>query len=224
MTNENPEDSNPGGQAPVRVDIVSDVVCPWCIIGFKQLQQAQTETEIPLVVFWHPFELNPTMPEEGQDLFKHITEKYGSTREESEKARERLTTLGAELGFTFDYADDKRMVNSFRAHQLIHWASGQDKQHATKMALFEAYFSNGQDINDIDTLTTIAASIGLDPDDARTALTDGHLTEHVRQHLAFWTERGVTGVPTMVFNGRQALIGAQGTENYVTALSGMTTS
>ena len=208
-------------QGPIRVDIVSDVVCPWCIVGFKQLEKAQTETEIPLVVHWHPFELNPGMPAEGQNLFEHIEQKYGSTREASLKSRDNFKTLGNELGFTFNRADDMRMVNTFRAHQLIHWAAHHEKQHDMKMALFGAYFSNGENVDDPAILEKIATSIGLDASEALTALTDGRFADNVRKHEAFWTERGVTGVPTMVFDGRQALIGAQGVENYRTMLKRM---
>lgn len=206
---------------PVRIDIVSDVVCPWCIVGFKQLEKAQTETEIPVVVCWHPFELNPELPAEGQDLVEHVTEKYGSTREASLKARERLTTLGQELGFTLDYADDMRMRNTFRAHQAIHWAGSQGKQHAMKMALFEAYFSNGQNIDDPKVLADTAATVGLDPSEALDAVTKNRFADEVRKHEAFWIERGVTGVPAMVFDGKQALIGAQGVENYRSMLRRM---
>jgi len=210
MTSEGQEN----GQEAIRVDIVSDVVCPWCIVGFKQLEKAQTETEIPIVVHWHPFELNPGMPAEGQDLYEHITEKYGTDREASLKAREKFKTLGQELGFTFDYADDMRMVNTFRAHQAIHWAGSHGKQHAMKMALFEAYFSHRANVDDPAILGKIATAIGLNASEALAALTEGRFADKVREHAAFWTERGVTGVPTMLFDGRQALIGAQGVENY----------
>lgn len=214
-------ESQENGQGPIRVDVVSDVVCPWCIVGFKQLEKAQKETEIPLVVHWHPFELNPGMPAEGQDLFEHIEQKYGSTREASLKSREKFKTLGEELGFTFDYTDDMRMRNTFRAHQLIHWAGSQGKQHAMKMALFEAYFSNGKNVDDPAILEKIAAAIGLDASEALAVLDDGRFADGVRKHEAFWTERGVTGVPTMLFDGRQALIGAQGVENYRVMLQRM---
>lgn len=207
---------------PVRIDIVSDVVCPWCIIGYKQLEKAQAATGVPAVVYWHPFELNPAMPAEGQDLFEHITAKYGSTVEQSRKARERLTTLGAELGFAFDYADDMRMVNTFRAHQLLHWAGVEGRQHQLKMALFDAFFTERKDVNDPEVLIDAAAAAGLDRDQAGAVLADGRFAEQTRRHEAFWTSRGVDGVPTMVFDGKQALIGAQGIENYTAMLTSLT--
>lgn len=110
----------------LRIDIVSDVVCPWCIIGYKQLQQAlqSAPTDYDIDLHWQPFELNPQMPPEGQDMREHLAQKYGSTAEQSRGARERLTALGDSLGFHFDYSGDMRMVNTFRAHQLLHWAAG----------------------------------------------------------------------------------------------------
>lgn len=205
-------------QKPVRIDIVSDVVCPWCIIGYKQLEHAQLAANVPAVVFWHPFELNPNMPEEGQDLFEHVAEKYGSTLEKSREARSNLTELGATLGFAFDYADDMRMVNTFRAHQILHWAATKDQQHQMKMALFEAFFTRRMDVSDSEVLCDMAASQGLDRDEAERVLADARFADDVRQHETFWTSRGVQGVPAMVFNGRQALLGAQGIEAYKSML------
>lgn len=99
---------------PIRIDIVSDVVCPWCIIGYSQLAKAARETGIAIEVHWHPFELDPAIPEQGQNLREHIAEKYGTSPEDSERSRIRLTELGASLGFEFSYADDMRMRRKWR--------------------------------------------------------------------------------------------------------------
>ena len=203
---------------PIRIDIVSDVVCPWCIIGYKQLEHAQAETNVPAVVFWHPFELNPNMPEEGQNLFEHVAEKYGWMLDKSLEARSNLTEIGATLGFAFDYADDMRMVNTFRAHQILHWAATKDRQHQMKMALFEAVFTRRADVSNADVLCDMVASQGLDRNEAKAVLADARFADEVRQREAFWTSRGVQGVPAMVFNGRQALLGAQGIEAYKSML------
>ena len=126
----------------LEVDIVSDVVCPWCIIGYRQLQKAldMMPGEFAVDIRWHPFELNPGMPPEGQDVGEHLAQKYGTSPEQSQAARSRLTSLGDSLGFKFDYSPGMRMVNTFRAHQLLHWAAEQGLQTPLKLALFETFF------------------------------------------------------------------------------------
>ena len=202
----------------IQIDIVSDVVCPWCVIGYRQLEQALSETGIAAEVQWHPFELNPKMPPEGQNLGDHLAEKYGTTPEQSVAARQRLSDLGAELGFVFDFSDDARMVNTFQAHQLVEWADQQGQQSKVKLALFKAHFSDGQDVSDIDTLVAIATEIGLDGDAARAALESEKMAWNVRTMQQFWVEKGVRGVPAMVFDKQHLLSGAQGVKNYVTLL------
>ncbi len=200
--------------AEIGIDIVSDVVCPWCIIGYKQLERALEERGVTAAVHWHPFELNPHMAEEGENLRAHLAAKYGSTPEGSRQARTRLTELGAELGFAFNYADDMQMHNTFRAHQLLHWARTQGHEHALKMALFGAFFTDRRNVNDTEVLTDVAASIGLDRASALAVLTDARFAETVREEEAFWTARGITGVPAIVFDQRYLLVGAQGAETY----------
>lgn len=203
---------------PLRVDIVSDVVCPWCVIGYHQLAKAADETGIGIEVHWHPFELNPQMAAEGENLREHLAAKYGTTPEGSRKARVRLTEMGAELGFEFNYADDMRMVNTFRAHQLIDWAEDQGRAHDMKLALFAAFFTRREDLNNLDVLADVAISIGLDRDTARAKLKSGQRTESVREKKRFWTSRGITGVPAMIFNRQHLVSGAQGEENYANIL------
>lgn len=169
---------------PIRVDIVSDVVCPWCVIGYRQLASAAEARQAPLEPYWHPFELNPGMAEEGENLREHLAAKYGTTAEDSRKARDRLTALGAALGFTFNYADDMRMWNTFRAHQLIDWAGDHGKGHDVKMALFAAFFTERRNVSDMDVLAEVAASVGLDRDAARTVLERGDRAAVVRRRNA----------------------------------------
>ncbi|MCG7519643.1 DsbA family oxidoreductase [Ruegeria sp. Ofav3-42] len=202
----------------VQIDIVSDVVCPWCIVGFRQLDQALREQNVLAQLRWHPFELNPNMPAEGQNLREHIVEKYGSTPEQSQQARDRLTQLGSELGFTFNFNDDSRMVNTFAAHQLLDWAETQVRQHPLKMALFAAYFTDQKDVSRIEVLLDAAQDAGLDRDAAREALESGNHVAPVREKQQFWTNNGVSGVPSMVFGGKYLVTGAQGTETYTKVL------
>jgi len=204
--------------SPIQIDIVSDVVCPWCIVGFKQLEQALARTGLGAIVRWHPFELNRDMPPEGQNTREHIMQKYGSTPEQSQQARDRLTALGAELGFTFAFDDNSRIYNTFGAHLLLDWAAEFNLQHPLKIALFTAYFSKGRDVSDPDTLVEIAASVGLDGAAARNVLTDPARVAPLREIQQFWTSHGITGVPAMVFGGKYLVTGAQGVDNYVQVL------
>lgn len=202
----------------LQIDIVSDVVCPWCIVGFKQLEQAIEKAGISAAIKWHPFELNPDMEADGENLREHIMRKYGSTAEQSQAARDRLTELGSDLGFKFRFSDDSRMVNTFKAHQLIHWAGPQDKEHPLKMALFEAYFRDGKNLNDNDVLADIAENLGLDRNEALQILEDGRYAGPVRQEEQFWIQNGIQGVPAVIFDRRHLITGAQGVDNYAAIL------
>lgn len=202
----------------IQIDIVSDVMCPWCIVGYRQLEQALAMTGCGAYVRWHPFELNPGMPPEGQNLAEHITEKYGSTPEQSKQNRAHLASIGAELGIAFDFDDNSRIVNTFAAHQVLGWAQTKSLQHPLKMALLEAHFSGGKDVSDADVLVEIATKVGLDPTEARTVLSSGSHAEETRAHQQFWTSRGVSGVPSMIFGGKYLLTGAQGADTYAQML------
>ena len=203
---------------PVQIDIISDVMCPWCIVGYQQLQRALAAVGVGASIRWHPFELNPQMPPEGQDLAEHIAEKYGASAQQSSENRERLTQIGQELGFDFRFSETSRIVNSFAAHQLLDWAETLGKQHALKRALFDAYFTYGQDVSDSGVLADIASSAGLDRDAAAAILASGSHADATRERQAFWTSRGISGVPAMVFDGRYLLTGAQGVETYTQML------
>jgi len=210
------------GTPAVRVDIVSDVVCPWCIIGYNQLEAALALTGTSTVIRWHAFELNPQMAAEGENLREHLRNKYGTTPEESVKARARMTALGAELGFTFDYADDMRMYNTFRAHQLLHWAATQGRQHEVKLRLFEAFFTFRRNVDDPQVLAEVAAAAGLERGEAEAVLADGRFAAPVREEERFWMARGIHGVPAMVFDQRYLLSGAQGVDTYASVLRQLT--
>jgi predicted DsbA family dithiol-disulfide isomerase len=196
---------------PLRIDLVSDVVCPWCIIGYKQFEKALAERagRIDLELHWHAFELNPQMPAEGQDMREHLAGKYGTTPEQSRAARDRMTSIGDSLGFSFKYSDDMRMVNTFRAHQLLHWAGEEGRQTQLKMALFEAFFSRGEDVNEVSALVAAAQRAGLDADEAAAVLEDGRYVQAVREDQREWIEQGIQAVPTFVINQQYMVQGAQ---------------
>ncbi|GJL87824.1 MAG: DSBA oxidoreductase [Minwuia thermotolerans] len=203
---------------PLRIDIVSDVMCPWCIIGYRQLAEALDATGTAHDIHWHPFELNPDMPAEGQNVREHIAEKYGSTPEQSDKSRKQMTALGADLGFDFRYTDDMRMHNTFNAHQLLHWADTQGRKHDLKLALFTAHFTDRRNLSDDTVLADVAGEIGLDRVEALAVLADQRFASEVRQIEGFWVQQGIRGVPSVVLDRKHLVTGAQGVENYTTIL------
>ncbi|SIN66460.1 Predicted dithiol-disulfide isomerase, DsbA family [Parasphingorhabdus marina DSM 22363] len=195
----------------VTVDIVSDVVCPWCIIGFKKLEQAMQrfEGKARFELAWHAFELNPGMPPEGQDINEHMAQKYGATPEQSKANRDRLRDAGSDLDFEFQYRENMRMVNTFDAHRLLHWAGETGKQTELKLALFKAHFTDGQDVSDHETLVDIAKSVGLSAERAANILETGMFAPEVRAVEAEWQDRFITGVPAFIFNKKFMVPGAQ---------------
>jgi predicted DsbA family dithiol-disulfide isomerase len=201
---------------PLRVDLVSDVVCPWCIIGYLQFDQAlqQRGDKFELDLQWHPFELNPQMPAEGQDIREHMAQKYGATAEQSKGARQRMTEAGRELGFVFGQSEGMRMVNTFHAHQLLHWAQEQGQQTALKLALFRAYFTQGKDVSDIEVLVEVAAELGLPAAQARAVLMENTYAEVVRTDQRQWLEEGIQAVPCFIINREFMVQGAQGVEGF----------
>ena len=212
--------SEPTQAIPLQVDIVSDVVCPWCVIGYLQLEKALAMMPGAFVVTtrWQPFELNPQMPPEGQELREHLRQKYGSTPEQGNAARQRLVEYGRSLGFDFDYYQGMRMVNTFRAHQLLHWAGGLGVQTALKMSLFRAFFSQRRDVSDSQVLMDCARSVGLDADEATAVLDDGRYSDTVRNSQRYWQERDVYAVPTFFLQQQYQVAGAQEAESLVRVL------
>jgi predicted DsbA family dithiol-disulfide isomerase len=203
----------------LQIDIVSDVVCPWCVIGYRQLAKALEASGTPHEVRWHPFELNPTMPPEGQNMGEHIIEKYGTTKEQSEESRSRMTAAGAEVGFEFRFADDMRMHNTFNVHQLLHWADQQERAHDLKQALFTAHFTDRSNLSDDAVLADVAAAIGLDRAEAVAVLADQRFATEVRTAEHYWQNQGIQSVPAIIFNARHLVSGAQGVENYARILT-----
>lgn len=202
----------------MRIDIVSDIVCPWCIVGYRQLQQALEATGTEAEIHWHPFELNPDMPPEGEQLRDHIIRKYGSSVEESESNRRRLVEIGAELGIVFNFDDSSHIRNTFDAHQLMHWAETQGLKNELKQALFQAYFTEQLDVSDRQVLIEKAVSIGLDLEEATAVLEDQRYAETVRDNEQLWVSRGIQGVPAVILAEKYLLSGAQGVENFSAAI------
>lgn len=208
---------------PLKIDIVSDVVCPWCIIGYRQLQIAldMVGDEVEPEITWHPFELNPNMVPEGEGISEHVARKYGASAEQSAANRSRLKEAGERLGFAFNYGPDMRIYNSFKAHQLLTWVGdtqGGDAQTRLKLALFEAYFQANRDISDEEVLLDVVAAIGLDEEEGRAVLNDPDNEAAVRAHLDHWIEQGISGVPAIIFDGKYLVPGAQEAETFVNVI------
>ncbi|WP_300025759.1 DsbA family oxidoreductase [uncultured Maribacter sp.] len=195
----------------LKIDIVSDVVCPWCAIGYKRLEKAIEELGIEdqVEIEWQPFELNPGMPPEGQDLTEHITEKYGSTLEQQQQSRENMTDIGEELGFKFDYFEGMRMANTFDAHVLLEYAKEFDKQTELKLRLMNSFFGERKDVSDKDVLKQALLDVGLNADEALARLGNEEARYEVRNKQGQWKNMGVNSVPTIVFNMKSAVTGAQ---------------
>ena len=205
-------------EQPLRIDIVSDVVCPWCVIGYRQLAEALKQTNTEHEIRWHPFELNPNMPSEGQNMREHIMEKYGSSKQESDASRARLIEAGREVGFELNFNNDTRMHNTFNLHQLLHWADQQGCMHDLKQALFAAHFTHGRNISDNAVLADIAAETGLDRNEALAVLEDQRFAKAVREAEQHWQQQGIQSVPAVIFNERHLVSGAQGVENFTNIL------
>lgn len=209
----------------LKLEIISDVVCPWCIIGYNNLKAAIKELDIEdkIDIQWLPFELNPDMPAEGENLQDHVKRKYGSTPEDSVQARIRIAQAGAEHGFEFNYFDDMRMVNTLEAHVLLDYAKQMGKQTELKMRLFKAFFSEQKDVSDRNVLRNELVAVGLDANEGMSRLDKPERKEDVRMQEAVWQQHGVSGVPTVVFNRESAVTGAHPVENYKQILSELVT-
>lgn len=204
----------------LKLDIVSDVSCPWCVIGFKSLEQALKELsgEIEADITWQPFELNPNMPEEGQDIHQHLQEKYGSTLKQIDENHQMITQRGADLGFQFDFQKNGRIFNTFDAHRLLHWARYEEHQTDLKMALFNCYFSeNGNPSNHADLLQCVERA-GLSSETAKSILSSDKYADKVREKEQHFRSLGISSVPTIIINDKYSIVGGHPVETFKTTL------
>jgi predicted DsbA family dithiol-disulfide isomerase len=196
---------------PIQIDFVSDIVCPWCAIGLGELEKALAnltgvvEPHIEL----QPFELNPTMPPEGQGMAEHIEQKFGRKLDDAGGMRDMIRARAADVGVTMTMREDSRIYNSFDAHRLLHWAGLEGKQVALKHALFTAYFTDGANIASADALVGLAEDAGLDPVQARDVLESGRYTDEVRAAEQTWQRAGISSVPAIIINRKYLISGGQ---------------
>lgn len=203
-----------------KIEIVSDVMCPWCVIGYKNLESAleQLQNTISADISWHAFELNPGMPKEGQNLAEHIMQKYGQTKSQSEENRAHLTQLGQQVGFDFNFDDNSIMINSFDCHRLLTWAKEFNKQTELKLALFKAHFSDKVYLNDQTALLKVVSQVGLDAEEAKVILESNAYSEAVETEENQMQQLGVSSVPTFIINDKYAINGGQAVEVFKQAL------
>lgn len=204
----------------VKIDFVSDVVCPWCAVGLNSLEAAlrSLEGEVGAEIHFHPFELNPQMAPEGEDVGEHLARKYGSTPEQMAQNREAIRERGASVGFTFNMDKRSRIYNTFDAHRLLHWAETQGRQRELKHALLGAYFTDGRDVSDREVLVSAATQVGLDAAEARQVLDEDRYAEEVREQERFYQAQGVRAVPSVIVNGRYLIQGGQPPEVFEQSL------
>ncbi|WP_368564038.1 DsbA family oxidoreductase [Pseudoxanthomonas sp. UTMC 1351] len=207
---------------PVKIDFVSDVVCPWCAVGLSALEQAiaRVGDELQVELHFQPFELNPQMAAEGEDVTEHLTRKYGIGEAQVAQNGEAIRARGEALGFTFDMARRRRIYNTFDAHRLLHWAGEQSaqQQRELKHALLRAYFTEGEDVSSSEVLVKSAEEVGLDGARAQAILSSDEYAEAVRAQEAFYRQQGIQAVPSVIFNDRHLVQGGQPVELFEQAL------
>ena len=200
----------------LKIDFVSDVVCPWCAVGLKSLEQALKNLDgtVTAELHFQPFELNPQMVPEGEDIIEHLGHKYGSTPEMIAKNQEGIRQRGAELGFTFNMDKRGRIYNTFDAHRLLHWAEQEGRQQALKEALLQAYFGKGENVSSHDVLARVAGEVGLDATQARKILDSDQFVEEVRAQEQFYQTQGIRAVPSVIINDHYLIQGGQPPEAF----------
>jgi predicted DsbA family dithiol-disulfide isomerase len=204
----------------LKIDIVSDVSCPWCIIGYQALNQALANLapDIQADITWQPFELNPQMPKEGQEITEHITQKYGITVEQSDQNRAAIKDRGLSVGYEFGNRGGGRIYNTFDAHRLLHWAHEQGKQTELKLGLFDLYFQQNGNPSDHQQLLSVVEQIGLEVAQAKQVLDSDKYSSDVRKQQQFYQAAGVSSVPAVIVNDKHLISGGQPTDVFEKAL------
>ena len=209
------ETAAPSTIPPFTIDVVSDVMCPWCYIGKMRLDDAiaQLGDELPVDVRWRPYQLDPTLPKEGKDRRQYLEDKFGGP-EGAERAYATVRAAGAEDGIAFRFEDIEVSANTLDAHRLVRWAGSQGTETQGRMVaiLFRMYFENGRNIGDDAVLLEAAEEAGLDRAIVRELLESGADRDKVSEEVALSQQMGVTGVPCFILDGKYAVMGAQSAE------------
>ena len=208
---------------PIKIDFVSDIACPWCAVGLASLEQAieRLGDEVSISLHFQPFELNPDMPPEGEDILAHLMRKYQITAEQVAQNHEHIRERGAAVGFSFNLEGRKRTYNTFNAHRLLHWAAeigGADAQRRLKWRLLSAYFSEGADPSSHEALLAAVDQTGLNVTQAAEILNGDSWRDEVRQQQQFYLSQGIHSVPAVIINDRYLVQGGQPPEEFEQAL------
>lgn len=199
----------------IRLDIISDIACPWCYVGKAYLDRAlESRPDHPFLIEWHPFQLNPDMPKDGMDRRAYLEAKFGG-KEGAVRAYAPLIGHAEAAGIELNLDRITRQPNTLDAHRLIHWAGLEGRQTAMVSALFRAIWRDGRDVGNPETLLDIAGEVGLDRQMMERLLGSDSDAEDISARDAHARERGVTGVPTFVIANQHVVQGAQPTETWI---------
>ena len=195
----------------MQIDIVSDIACPWCAIGYARLERAmeQLAPGYDFTIQWHAFELNPDHSGEGEPILPALARKYGRSEDEMRATQNQMMTIAKDLGLNFEKMQERFTCNTFDAHRLVKWAGDQGRQTAMKQALFDAYFGRAENVSDRDVLLSCAENAGLDSAKAGEILDSGQYAEVVRKDEATYQQAGVSAVPAFIINNKYLISGAQ---------------
>lgn len=204
----------------IQIDIVSDISCPWCIIGYKSLQLAldQIKDKIEAQITWHPFELNPQMPPQGQEINEHLRQKYSINEQQIKQNREVIKERGLSVGYEFGNRGGGRIYNTFDAHRLLHWAKENNLQTELKLALFDLYFTQSGDPSDHRQLLEVVKSVGLDAQRANEILANDDYASDVREEERYYQSQGISSVPAVIVNNKHLISGGQPPDVFASAL------
>tara|TARA_R110002126_G_scaffold15185_15_gene62549 strand:- start:319 stop:963 length:645 start_codon:yes stop_codon:yes gene_type:complete len=194
----------------LKIDLVSDIACPWCAIGYARLQQAlATLPELEVALEWHAFELNPDRNANPEPILPALSRKYGRSEDEMRAAQANMMNIASALGLNFDKMQQRYTCNTFDAHRLVKWAATQNKATEMKLALFNAYFGEALDVSDTEVLVDCAAQAGLDKTTARDLLTGNDYANVVSEDIAKYQQAGISSVPAFIINNKYLISGAQ---------------
>src|SRR5690554_1927118 len=209
----------------IQIDIVSDIACPWCAIGYARLEKAmqQLASEFEFTVEWRAFELNPDHSGEGEPILPALAKKYGRSEEELHATQAQMMTIARALGLNFEKIQQRLTCNTFDAHRLVKWAREEGKQTEMKQALFEVYFGEARVVSDQEVLLSCVEAIGLDATKAKQLLESDEYAAKVREEEATYQQAGITSVPAFIINNKHLISGAQETATFVQALRELNT-